>query len=120
MSTSNRRKDPRIAHRLQLHLTRDVEVTKTESENLSASGVYCTVKHYIPLMTKLIIRLELPKAHGSHIDCRGVVVRIEPPIETPRHTKYNVAIFFNELSEQDRKRLAGYVQTHLASGPAPA
>ena len=112
MSTPNRRKDPRIAHRVPLHLTHEVEVTKTESENLSASGVYCTVKHYIPLMTKLKIRVALPTEHGSHIDCRGVVVRIEPPVESKRAT-YNVAIFFNDLADDDRTRLAGYVQTHL-------
>lgn len=120
MSTQNRRKDPRINHRIQLHVTGDAEITKTESENLSASGVYCAIKHYIPLMTKLKIRLELPTEHGSSIACQGVVVRIEPPVETPKRATYHVAIFFNDLSEQDRTRLAGYVQAHLAPGPASA
>ena len=113
----NRRTEPRLRHRLPLRLKHALEEATTYSENISASGVYCTVKHFIPLMTKVQVQLQIPgktkKAKPTPLTCQGVVVRVEPPLARPGRSTYNIAIFFNELQERDRDRLAAYVQQHL-------
>ena len=113
----NRRTEPRLKHRLPLRLKHALEEATTYSENISASGVYCTVKHFIPLMTKVQVQLQIPgktkKAKPTPLACQGVVVRVEPPLARPGRSTYNIAIFFNELQERDRDRLAAYVQQHL-------
>lgn len=113
MSTSERRSAPRIAKQLPLRLTHDEGDLMTKTENISASGAYCTVRKFIPLMTKLRIRLELlDDAKPTSVICEGVVVRIEPPAPTPKPSAYKTAIFFSDLSEHSRSLLAQYVQRH--------
>ena len=116
MTRSERRIEPRAVSRVALVLDHAAEELSAATENISASGAYCTVGRFIPLMTKLRVRLELPSGRASRaIHCQGVVVRIEPPQETPRQQRYQVAVFFNDLSDRDRTHLAQYVQQHLQS-----
>ena len=113
MSSSERRGTPRAASRLSMVLTDQAREMAAHTENISASGVYCTLPHFVPPMTKLEVRLELPGApKPKPIRCQGVVVRINPPAPAPHHTSYEVAIFFNDLAERDRAVIAGYVQQH--------
>lgn len=115
MTTPNRRKTPRIIQQLPLRLQAAAEELITKTENVSASGAYCTVSRFLPLMTKLQIRLELPGPPRASISCEAAVVRIDPPKAVARRSQYQVAIFFTDLSEQDRSSLARYVQHHLQS-----
>ena len=115
-NASERRRAPRIPKHLPLRLgqARDRFVTKTE--NISASGAYCRVTRYVEPMTKLKVRLELPGAgRGTSqvISGEGVVVRIEPPHRSPSRRSYNIAVFFNDLSDRHRGLLAAYVEQHL-------
>jgi hypothetical protein len=92
----------------------DAEELPTSTENVSASGAYCIVSRFIPPMTKVQIRLELPTEQGSRpLRCQGVIVRIDPPHASPQQRRYQVAIFFNDLSERDRAHLAHFVQQRL-------
>ena len=111
MTTTNRRRAPRIPHQLPLHLTHDEQDLITKTENVSASGAYCTVTRFLPLMTKLQIRLQIPG--GPTIVCEAAVVRIEPPKPAANRAAYQVAVFFTDLSAHDRSVLAHYVQQHL-------
>ncbi len=111
MSHDERRRGPRISHQIPVTLGNGFEGGTCSTKNLSASGAYCTVRRFIPLMTKLHINLEL--SASSRIRCGGVVVRVNPPSPDPHRTQYEVAIFFNELTEHDRVALARYVDHHL-------
>ena len=120
---SERRRASRISKSLPLVLrhARDEFVTKTE--NVSASGAYCTVTRYVAPMTKLKVRLELPGASNRAprlISGEGIVVRVEPSHPTPSRRFYHIAIFFNDLSERSRGLLAAYVERHLTAGPPAA
>ena len=113
MSASGRRGAPRIAKRLPLRLTHERGELTTKTENLSASGAYCTVTEFIPLMTRLRIRLELiDRAAPTPVTCEGVVVRVEPATQTPARSTYKIAVFFSDLSKPKRSVLAQYVQRH--------
>jgi len=111
MSDDERRRGPRISQQIPVTLGNGFEGGTCYTKNLSASGAYCTVRRFIPLMTKLHINLEL--SASSHVRCGGVVVRVDPSSPDPHRTQYEVAIFFNELTEHDRVVLARYVDHHL-------
>ena len=118
MTQPERRTAPRIATQLPLRLADDHQEIIAHAQNISASGVYCTLSRFIAPMTKLQIQFDLPDRHRStRIRCQGVVVRAEPAIPNPQQACYNVAIFFNDLSERHRLAIARYVQRHDARSP---
>ena len=109
-----RREESRVAARLPAVLVDDARTTIASTHNLSASGAYCTLRRSIPLMTRLQVRFQIPgHPRSTQIICQGVVVRVEPPVPTPRRTRYKVAIFFNDMTDGDRAVIARYVQQQL-------
>ena len=109
-----RRRAPRVNSRLPVILTDAAREIIAYTRNISASGAYCTLRRFIAPMTKLQVRVEIPgRSTSTRIVCRGVVVRTDPPTATPRPSRCHVAIFFNELTDGDRVRLARYVQQQL-------
>lgn len=110
----DRRLAPRVEHRLPVRLTHEDGALSAITRDLSASGASCSLRRFIPLMTKLQIQLDLPgRARPTRIACQGVVVRVEPPRPMPRSSRYHLAIFFNDMAGVDRTRLARYVHEHL-------
>ncbi len=118
MSGPERRAAPRAMRQIPLTLSHDSKEIKTQTHNMSTSGAYCTISRFIPLMTKMNIRFEIPgESHHAWIHCVGVVVRIDPPQEVAGRRAYDVAIFFSDVPERDRHRLAQYVQHDLPASP---
>ncbi len=114
---SERRQAPRVAHRVQLSIVNPREVIQAETEDLSASGVYCTLSRFLMLMSKLELNFTLPDDATHVIRCTGVVVRITPSEPRPNHTSYQAAIFFSDLSERDRAHVTAFVQRRLQGAP---
>jgi len=113
-SRPERRGAPRVASRLPLTLTRQAEELVTRTKNISASGAYCQIPRFVAPMTTLQVRLEIPgRSHPAHIECQGVVVRVEPARLNPSPSRYHVAIFFSDLADRDRAVIARYVQQRL-------
>lgn len=91
--------------------------TAAQTKNLSAAGAYCTVERFIPPMTKVALRLEIPDGGRSRtIRCAGVVVRADPFIATTERGAYHLAVFFTDLSERDRTAIGRFVQRRLSAG----
>ena len=114
-SGSDRRQAPRASERVPLSISDGSVEFQVDTKDLSASGVCCVAAQFIPLMTKVTLRLEVP--HGAHrvsIRCTGVIVRIEP-IGTPEAPRYNTAVFFTDLSEQDRGAISRFVRERLST-----
>ena len=114
---SERRRYPRVSKSLAIKLKDREADFVTETKNVSCIGAYCTVNAYVPVLTKLRITLILPKGRdikaSKPINCEGTVVRIEkcpPGIESNR---YNLAIYFNQISKGDMKVIDHYVKNHL-------
>lgn len=112
-----RRRAPRVESRLPVTLTHEAGALAASTRDISESGAYCTLRRFIPLMTKLQIHLDLPgrlrSTRSTRIACQGVVVRVEPPKPIPRRSRYHLAIFFNDMGDGDRARIARYVHDHL-------
>ena len=104
------RRYPRIKKLLSLKIKNEEFDIVTESENISACGVYCSIDRYLAPYTKLAIRLSLPlKEKKEQINCRGVVVRAEENLDNT----YNIAIYFNEIKKIDQKKISRYVDYYL-------
>jgi len=109
----DRRRSPRIVTSLPLKLTDNEYDILTETKNISASGVYCSVDKPIEPMTKLNIIILVPQKKANKksvkkINCMGVVVRKEY-VKTNGHHAYHIGIFFNDMDERDRKILISYL-----------
>lgn len=116
LMAQERRGTPRIAEQVTLAITEAGGVIQAETKNLSASGVYCALDRLIPPMTKLEVRLELPRGHRrASVRCSGVVVRVEPVIAPPDRARYHTAIFFTDLAERDRSAISQFVRRQLAA-----
>jgi integration host factor subunit alpha len=112
-----RRRHPRINGRLQFKVKAEDFDTVTETINLSCLGAYCQLNKHIPLMTSLKIALALPYGDQGnefdYVECNGVVVRIEEVLsETNMDSVYNTAIYFNEIEESEKEKIADFFQKH--------
>lgn len=82
--------------------------------NISASGMYCKVERELSLMSRVGLKLKIPSGadlkNTSVLDVTGVVVRQHPVIIDGKTKHYDVAIFFDDLSEKDRSIISAYIE----------
>ena len=100
----------------------------TESQNISASGVYCLSDHYLAPLSKVALTIVLPKVPGGRgtkelIKCEGIVVRCDGPRKRG-DTHYELACMFSSLEQDIRGRIEEFVtwrnlQTLRAATSAP-
>lgn len=111
-----KRRSPRIKRRIPLKINFDNFDAMGLTCDISCIGAYCTVNKHIPLFSKISIVLLLPpKETGDNqaysLRCSGVVVRAQ---KSPQDdSQYDLAIYFNELSLKNKKKLSQYVQRYL-------
>ena len=87
------------------------------AKNISESGMLCRTSRQLDEMTLLDIRFQLPKfnnyADGKvWVQCSGVVVRCEKADVENIELPYEVAIFFDRISEENKNLLASYCTNH--------
>jgi len=94
----------------------DGDLTKivTESQNISASGVYCTSPHYLAPLSKVALTIVLPNRaapSGSQrlLKCDGVVVRCLQAARGPRPHAYELACSFLGLENRHRALIEEFV-----------
>ncbi|MCX5707712.1 MAG: PilZ domain-containing protein [Candidatus Omnitrophica bacterium] len=114
MRKQERRLNPRIDQKLPISVVTNGYDFVTSTHNISCLGAYCTIDKYVPPFTKVRIKLNLPIAQNGvksnyDVDCTGVVVRSEDDPDG----KFNVAIFFNEIKDQPRQKIAQYVKQFI-------
>jgi hypothetical protein len=92
------------------------QIFEATSVNVCLNGVYCTVNRYIPLFNRLLVTFFSPKHNGipAHIvsQLEGIVVRVEPEQEETGRTEYNIALFFQEISQQQHEALHKMITSH--------
>ena len=102
-SGAERRRDPRHPRTLPVRVGQDsAEGLRAESINVSTRGLYCKVSRYVQPFSKLKVALDLPFASRgpATIECEGVVVRVDPEVETPGTREYRLAIYFLDLNRE--------------------
>ncbi|MEK7698892.1 MAG: PilZ domain-containing protein [Planctomycetota bacterium] len=111
------RKHPRTSKRIQFKLkTHDSDIV-AETTDLSCIGVCCQVNKPITFMSHLMISFTLADSEegedASQVECGGVVVRVEKDLkQKANHSVYNVAIFFHEIEESEKAKIAKFLAWH--------
>ena len=113
-TNAERRRYPRVSDDLvELTLATESYDSVVRTINISASGVYCKLDHEIPLMSrvKLALMIPDPKKAGKtgKVDTDGVVVREHPVIIDGKVKHYDAAIFFDDLTPEDREMIEQYI-----------
>jgi hypothetical protein len=102
---------PRIDYQLPLQVVANGYDFVTYTKNVSCIGAYCHIDKYVPPFTRVNIKMSLPHSSGPErckpgdIECKGVIVRTEDE----NNGGYNVAIFFNGITESCREKISHYV-----------
>ncbi len=87
----------------------------TESQNVSASGVYCHASHYLAPLSRVQLTLVLPRVPGGSgpaqelLKCDGIVVRCNHRAGERGETPYELACMFAGLDAVARGRLEEFV-----------
>lgn len=110
------RKHPRTSKRIQFKLkTHDSDIV-AETTDLSCIGVCCQVNKPIPFMSHLKISFALADDEegedANQVECGGVVVRAEKDLMKTSRSVYNVAIFFHEIEESEKAKIAKFLARH--------
>lgn len=108
---TERRQYPRINTQVPVKLAANGYDFTTTTQNVSCLGAYCRISKYIPPFTKLNVKLHLPLADKKPcvVDCRGVIVRSQDE----DNGGFNIAIFFNEINDSQRRKIAQYLKQFL-------
>ena len=110
------RKHPRTSKRIQFKLKTPESDIIAETTDLSCIGVCCQVNKPIPFMSHLMISFALADDEegedANQVECGGVVVRVEKETAKTSHSVYNVAIFFHEIEESEKAKIAKFLARH--------
>ena len=79
----------------------------THTQDISASGLYCKVSKPIPIMSRVSLSLML--SENTPLDIEGVVVREHPVVIDGVTKHYDIAIFFDSLSEKNKEDIQSYI-----------
>lgn len=115
MASQERRKFPRIHDEgLSIKLDTGDFDTMTHTTDISASGLYCKVGREIPLMSRVRLAIMVPDMTKEDkvlkpLEVDGVVVREHPVIIDGAVKHFDVAIFFDNLSEKDKILIHNYI-----------
>ncbi|MDD5116046.1 MAG: PilZ domain-containing protein [Candidatus Omnitrophica bacterium] len=109
-----RRVHPRLEHKLPFNVAVNGYDFSTTTRNISCVGAYCHLDKYIPPFTKISVKLSLPAneraGKDTIVECRGVVVRSEDE----QNGGFNIAIFFNQVRPEERKKITAYISRFLS------
>lgn len=123
LKKTGRRTERRREARADAHLSMRVEAPPadgeltqivTESENISASGVYCYSPNYLAPLSKVALTIVLPSVPGRRgaqrlLKCDGVVVRCMSASSRTKERQFQMACSFIGLEEPDRRLLDDFV-----------
>lgn len=110
---AERRQHPRISSELPIKVAANGYDFATTTRNLSCIGAYCHINKYIPPFTRVLVRVTLPLKNKKsnkdcEVECKGVLVRTED-----EGKGFNVAIFFNQISKEQKRKIAAYVNQFI-------
>lgn len=115
MVSAERRRFPRVQDDMMtLSLSAGGFDIATHTLNISASGLYCKVSKEIPIMSRVKLMLKIPTQSKDEksavgLELEGVVVRQHPVIIDGQTKHYDIAIFFDSLSDKDRAVISEYI-----------
>lgn len=111
---TEKRLHPRLEHKLPIKVAVDGYGFASSTQNVSCLGTYCHIQKYMPPFTKVIVNLTLPimtdgGKRDCSLECKGVIVRTEDE----KGGGFNIAIFFNHITQEQRKAISQYINQFL-------
>jgi hypothetical protein len=109
-----RRSHARFEHTVEAHGTPETGdvVARMVASDLSLGGLYCSSSVDFPEMTRLAIRLMLPERRTGALEpleVDAVVVRHREMPSPTGNSRYELALFFAGMSDEERERLARFL-----------
>jgi hypothetical protein len=113
-----RRKSERASARFSMRVDAGAavgtEAIVTESQNISASGVYCHASHYLAPFSKIRLAIVLPNVPGRPpgqdlVKSEAIVVRCSQRAGDTSATPYELACMFAGLDRESRQRIEEFV-----------
>ena len=113
MTTTERRRHPRVAVELPLRFTFGGKTIDSRIVDLSKAGIRFHTPEPLPVMSRMQLTLGLPEGkRTTRITIVGVVVRC---VRGRRGLPFDAAIFFEDVSPASaRNRLNEFVGSHTA------
>src|SRR5262245_10920052 len=117
---SERRRHPRAKGDFHIVVRAPEHQKKVLVRDISSSGVSCFLDFPIPEFTTVMVNLEIPDNKGRISDLKGVtaegaIVRCRPVGQKKDSPQYDVAIFFQNISEEGRRVIEHFVQARSAA-----
>lgn len=118
---TERRRSPRAQGGFHIVVNAPSQKKKVLVRDISSSGVSCYLDFPIPEFTTVMVNLEIPESTGKSIDhkgltCEGAIVRCRPVGEKKSDPQFDVAIFFQNISDEGRRLIEHYVSARR-TGP---
>lgn len=113
--SDERRRHPRLAVDCPVTISLSDGDHPARLRDVSRAGICLFLDRRVPEMTILGFSLELPAGPGSpacSVEGRGVVVRCQAL--SPHVDHFEIAVFLNELDDENRRALERYVDRHSA------
>ncbi len=104
---SDRRRAQRVPASFPIRFAQDAAAEPALLRDISEIGLACAAPEEIPEMTLVALDFALPGATEVH-HVKGAVVRCEPLSGADRG-KYDLAVYFTEMTPVTRAALRGYV-----------
>ncbi|MBI4844982.1 MAG: PilZ domain-containing protein [Candidatus Omnitrophica bacterium] len=109
-----KRRHPRFLTVLPLEIFLDELSIKTNTKNISSSGIFCAIDRYLPVKTRLHVNFKLllePDGQRMEkvVNSLAEIVRIEPSVEKQDCESYNIGITFLDMAQDERNFLLEYV-----------
>jgi hypothetical protein len=109
-----RRRSPRVPAASQVSLNTSKDAADAVLKNVSTSGLLCQTERPIAEMTIVEVKLALPPLAEEQdrrylITGRGVVVRCEPAARGNSRKRYEVAIYFTQLTHDSKASLERFI-----------
>jgi hypothetical protein len=87
---------------------------QSQIKDISCAGIYCQTNRFIPLKTKLNVRMDLPlfvdrKKVENTIECLAEVARIDPMVYK-EEGKYDVGISFSHVKKSDKELILKFIK----------
>ncbi len=107
-----RRRANRVKARVKVNSSSEAEPLCMETLDVSASGTYCLVDRFVPLMSKVSVTLEIPTENGParRVRADAIVVRAEPDDQAfGGKPGYRLALFFSRIEGDGKAVLEDFV-----------
>ena len=114
IASQNKRVDRRYKLDYCFEISDDVFKIQSQIKDISCSGIFCQTNRFIPLKTKLNVKMDIALfINGKRIDntirCIAEVARIDL-LMRQNGGKYNLGISLSDISEDDKALILKFVK----------